>query len=255
MRYPPAGERENPYYIAAMWQKEDIVNIYFLKNLETGRYYGDELLPEFEQMFYTDYEVARSAAWFQNRRKDLTSLDKYVVEVKVMTCPIMYVRYGDDCLRRFFEVNDAIHFYEENSNAYEIGYFSKNDMHPVDLTRDWKWTPDWISCCYFSDSFWNSTFRGDFMEDPGKKFNAYYYEKTIYASTIGKISLHKNMFEQYRLKQALKENAVFLDSNGVLLTVKEEFPDLYYDFGGSYTAHYLSLWYPNGRLFGYTSLR
>jgi hypothetical protein len=252
MRYPPAGERENPYYTVANAAKEDIMNIYFLQNLATGRFLGDEHEPEFERSFFSNYETAKEAAWFRNQHKDLTTRDKWVVSIKEMNCPIMYVKYNDG-LRHFFDVREAIKFYEVHTSAYEIGYF-KDETHPLDLTRDWKWTDNYVIAKHFDDSFWDSAFRGDFIEDPGKKFNAYYYKKTIYTS-IGKISLCGDMLEQYRLEKALKEKSVLLDDNGIQLTVKEEFPHLYHDFGGSYTAHYLSLWYPNGRLFGYTSLR
>lgn len=96
--------------------------IYFIKNLETKRYIGDELEPYFERAWYDNYNDAREAAWTHNvmYRKDLHSRNKYVVEVKEMTCPVMYVQY-DECYRRFFDVRDAIRFYEENETAWEIG--------------------------------------------------------------------------------------------------------------------------------------
>ena len=233
------------------------MNIYFVKNLETGRYLGDELEPAFEKAWFKDYEDARECAWARNviYHKRLDSLDKWVVEVKRMRCPVMYVEYFNGCLRRFFDVREAIRFYEGENSAYEIGYESESGNKALDLTKDWMWTDKYVSCTRFDDDFWNSTFAGDFMETPGRNFNAYFNRtKSIFVQG-NKVVFEDTSNVRSVLKQIIDGSPIVLrDENGIVLSVKQEIKYLHYDFGGSYTSVTASLWYPNGRLFGYVAL-
>ena len=173
-----------------------------------------------------------------------------------MNCPIMYVKYNDGCLRRFFDVREAIKFYEVYTSAYEIGYFKENETHPLDLTKDWKWTDESVIATHFDDHFWDSTFQGDFIQNPGKSFNAYYsIAKTVMVDN-SPIEFNGRYTLNVRLKliKALRNNPEFRDKDGNKLEPKVESHYEYYDFGGSFTSCSLSLWYPNGRLFGFISL-
>lgn len=236
------------------------MNMYFVKNLETGRYVGDELEPLFEKSFWTDANEAREAAYARNvmYHKNILSRDKYVVEVKVMNCPIMYVKYGNKCLRRFFSVYDAIKFYEEETSSYEIGYEADGKENALDLTKDWVWTDKRVSCTKFDDSFWNSTGYCNFEESPGKHFRSYKgAEKYIIIDGQKYKFNYKGYCDDgpdFEIKEALKNNKTFMDENGIILTAKKTSTYRYYDFGGSYIDVECSFWYPNGRLFGYISL-
>ena len=231
------------------------MNIYLVKNLETGHYLGDEREPAFEMTWFKDYEDARESAWAHNviYHKRLDSRDKWVVEVKRMRCPIMYVKYDDVCLRRFFDVREAIRFYEEENSAYEIGYESESGNNVLDLTKDWMWTDKYVSCTHFDDSFWDSTFSGDFMQTPGRNFNAYYNRtKSILVQDNNVVFADTSSVKT--IIEKIISGVPVSDENGIVLSVKQESKYLHYDFGGSYTSVTASLWYPNGRLFGYISL-
>lgn len=234
----------------------NIYPIYFIKNLETERYIGDELEPYFERTWYMDYEDAREAAWTHNVmfRKDLHSRNKYVVEVKEMDCPIMYVKY-DGCYRRFFDVHEAIHFYEKNETAWEIGYEKDGERRPLDLSKDWRWTDKDVICKKFDDHFWDSRFSGNFLETPGREFSACYVPTRTMKINGNDFKLDgTEWFTRWHIRKQLDEKATFTDGNGVVLTPKIESQFRYYDFGASFDDTWCSFVYPNGRLFGYIPL-
>lgn len=231
------------------------MEIYLIKNLKTGRYLGDEFEPNFECAYYLDYEEAKETAWTQNvmYNKKLTSLDKYVVEVKQMNCPIMYVDYDDGCHRKFFNVYDAIKYYENNKTVYEIGYQDIYGKHPLDLTKDWRWNDNRVICTKFDDSFWDSCCSDKFEEQPGKSFNA--YRKNMNIKINDKlVKLDGRLATAYQIEKAIQEDATFTTDENMSLEAKIDSEYLHYDFGGSYTDKTVSFWYADGRLYAYMSL-
>ena len=239
------------------------MNIYFLKNMKTGRYFGDELEPSFEKAWFTDIADARDTAYVQNvlQHKNILSLDKWVVEVKVMGHPVMYVMYDDGCMKRVFDVYEVVKFYEDEPSAYEIGWLDGEEKHPLDLTKDWIWTDRYVRETLFDDHFWDSTDSRGFEEQPGKHFKP--GKEWASAENTRKLRIEDRVIDfkydgwgmfQRIMGNAIKNKSQIYDENGNALTAKVTSQFRYYDFGGSYTDIRVALLYPNGRLFGYFSI-